>query len=85
MDSKRHQKLYAHFKTIFGEEPIFSLKLMKNVLPSNMMPIVTHVFKPMDEMPFWKPCTIGASDYLMPESEMGWGRNTNRRNEYMSL
>lgn len=36
-------------------------------------------------MPFWKLCTIGASDYLMPEREIGWGRKANRRNEYMML
>ena len=35
MESKRHQKLYEHYKTVFGEEPIFSLKLKKNVLPTN--------------------------------------------------
>ncbi len=50
-----------------------------------MKPITTLVFKPTDEMPFWKLCTIGASDYLMPEREIGWGRKANRRNEYMML
>ena len=85
MESKRHQKLYEHYKTVFGEEPIFSLKLKKNVLPTDMKPITTLVFKPTDEMPFWKLCTIGASDYLMPEREIGWGRKANRRNEYMML
>ena len=85
MESKRHQKLYEHYKTVFGEEPIFSLKLKKNVLPADMKPITTLVFKPTDEMPFWKLCTIGASDYLMPERDIGWGRQANRRNEYMML
>ena len=85
MESKRHQKLYEHYKTVFGEEPSFSLKLKKNVLPTDMKPITTLVFKPTDEMPFWKLCTIGASDYLMPEREIGWGRKANRRNEYMML
>lgn len=50
-----------------------------------MKPITTLVFKPTDEMPFWKLCTIGASDYLMPECDIGWGRKANRRNEYMML
>lgn len=85
MKSKRQQKLYDHYKTVFGEEPIFSLKLKKNVLPTDMKPITTLVFKPTDEMPFWKLCTIGASDYLMPERDIGWGRKANRRNEYMML
>jgi len=85
MKSKRQQKLYDHYKTVFGEEPIFSLKLKKNVLPKDMKPITTLVFKPTDEMPLWKLCTIGASDYLMPERDIGWGRKANRRNEYMML
>ena len=38
-----------------------------------------------EEMPFYKLCTIGASDYLMPERDIGWGRKANRRNEYMML
>ena len=83
MKSKRQQQLYDHYKTVFGEEPIFSLKLKKNVLPTDMKPITTLVFKPTDEMPFWKLCTIGASDYLMPERDIGFGRKANRRNEYM--
>lgn len=45
--------------------------------------MTTLVFKPTEEMPFWKFCTIGASDYLMPERDIGWGRKANRRNEYM--
>ena len=48
-----------------------------------MKPITTFVFKPTEEMPFWKLCTIGASDYLMPERDIGWGRKANRRNEYV--
>lgn len=80
MKSKRQRKLYEHYKTVFGEEPVFSLKLKKNVLPSDMKPITTFVFKPTDEMPFWKLCTIGASDYLMPECDIGCGRKANRRN-----
>lgn len=85
MQSKRHQKLYDHYIGIFGDEPTFSLKLKKNVLPSDMKPITTYVFKPTDEMPFWKLCTIGASDYHMPERDIGWSRKANRRNEYMML
>lgn len=83
MKSKKHQKLYDHYKEVFGQEPIFSLQLKKNVLPNDMKPITTFVFKPTEEMPFWKLCTIGASDYLMPERDIGWGRKANRRNEYV--
>lgn len=83
MESKRHQKLYEHYKSVLGQEPTFSLRLKKNVLPEGMKPITTHVFEPTDELPFWKLCTIGASDYQMPKREIGWGRKANRRNEYM--
>lgn len=83
MKSKRQQKLYEHYKSVFGGEPGFSLKLKKDVLPADMKPITTYVFEPTEEMPFWKLCTIGASDYLMPERDIGWGRKANRRNEYV--
>ena len=83
MASKRHQLLYNHYVSVLGDEPDFSLKLKKEVLPDDMKPITTFVFKPTDELPFWKLCTIGASDYEMPEREIGWGRKANRRNEYM--
>ncbi len=83
--SKRHQKLYEHYLAHFKEEPAFSLRLKKNLLPTGMKPITTLVFKPTEEMPFWKLSTIGASDYLMPERDIGWGRKANRRNEYMIL
>lgn len=85
MEGKRHKKLLEHYKTILKGEPAFSLKLKKNVLPTDMNPITTLVFRPMDDMPFWKLCTIGASDYLMPERDIGCGRKANRRNEYMML
>lgn len=71
--------------THFKENPVFSLRLKKGVLPPEMKPITTLVFKPTEEQPFWKLCTIGASDYLMPERDIGWGRKANRRNEYMML
>ncbi len=83
--SKRHQKLYEHYLAHFKEEPVLSLRLRRNVLPTDMKPITTLVFKPTEEMPFWKLCTIGASDYLMPERDIGWGRKANRRNEYMTF
>lgn len=85
MESKRHQKLLEHYKAVLGEEPAFSLKLKKNFLPNDMKPITTLVFKPTDELPFGKLCTIGTSDYLMPERDIGWGSKANRRNEYMML
>lgn len=59
--------------------------MKKNVLPNDIKPITTLVFKPTDELPFWKLCTIGASDYLMPERDIGWGSKANPRNGYMML
>ena len=83
METKRHQKLYEHYENILGQKSSFSLKLKKNVLSNEMKPVTTLVFEPTEDMPFWKLCTIGASDYLMPERNIGWGRKANRRNEYM--
>lgn len=83
MESKRHQKLHQHYENVFGQKSAFSLKLKKNVLSNDTKPISTYVFEPTKELPFWKLCTIGASDYLMPERDIGWGRKANRRNEYM--
>ena len=40
--------------SVLGDEPDFSLKLKKEVLPTDMKPITTFVFKPTDELPFWK-------------------------------
>lgn len=85
MKTKRHQKLYEHYENILGQKSSFSLKLKKNVLSNNMKPIIIYVFEPTEDMPFWKLCTIGASDYLMPERDIGWGRKANQRNEYMML
>ena len=83
MKNKTHQKLYDHYVSVFNRTPIFSLRLKKEVMPDDMKPIETFVFEPTDEMPFWKLCTIGASDYTMPERDIGWGRKANRRNEYV--
>ena len=83
--NKKHQKLYDHYINAFKQEPIFCLRLKKSVLSDEMKPINTLVFEPTQDMPFWKLCTIGASDYLMPERDIGWGRKTNHRNEYMML
>lgn len=85
MESKRHQKLLEHYKVVLKNEPVFSMNLKKNILPTGMRPITTLAFKPTEDMPFWKLYTIGASDYLMPERDIGWGRKANRRNEYMML
>ena len=83
--NKKHQKLYDHYVEAFKQEPIFCLCLKKNVLSDEMKPITTLVFEPAKDTPFWKLCTIGASDYLMPERDIGWGRKANQRNEYMML
>ena len=83
--NKKHQKLYDHYINVFKQEPIFCLRLKKNVLSNGTKPITTLVFEPTQDMPFWKLCTIGASDYLMPERDIGMWRKANQRNEYMML
>ena len=45
--------------------------------------VTTLVFRPTKKTPFWKLCTIGASDYNMPVRDIGCGRYANRRNEYI--
>ena len=85
MKNLKYQKLYAHYTSIFRQTPTFNLQLKKSILPEGLKPITTYVFRPTKKMPFWKLCTIGASDYLMPERDIGWGRKANRRNEYMML
>ena len=56
---------------ILNRNHFFCLRLKKNVLSDEMKPITTLVFEPSKDMPFWKLCTIGASDYLMPERDIG--------------
>ena len=80
--NNRNKALYEHYCKIFRNEPVFIMKL-KNNLDKEELKINTLVFAPTSELPFWKLCTIGASDYLMPKREIGFGRFANRRNEYM--
>ena len=86
---KRVTKSNKNYMTIMlrllSKSLFFCLRLKKNVLSNEMKPITTLVFEPSKDMPFWKLCTIGASDYLMPERDIGWGRKANQRNEYMML
>lgn len=42
--NKKHQKLYDHYVEAFKQEPIFCLRLKKNVLSDEMKPITTLVF-----------------------------------------
>ena len=83
--NKKHQKISDYYVENFKQEPFFCLRLKKNVLSDEMKPVTTLVFEPTEDMPFWKLCTIGASNYLMPERDIGWGRKANQRNEYMML
>ena len=78
MQKKKHQLLYEHYKTTFNQDFSFSVS-SKDTLNH----ITTLIFEPTEEMPFWKLCTIGASDYKMPKRDIGLGRKANRRNEYV--
>lgn len=83
MINSRHKKLYEHYTKYFKQTPVFSLQLKKELMQDGKGPITTFVFRPTKVLPFWKLCTIGASDYLMPERDIGSGRHANRRNEYV--
>ena len=48
--NKKHQKLYDHYINAFKQEPIFCLRLMKNVLSDETKPITTLVFKPSKDI-----------------------------------
>ena len=74
MNTKEMDKLIKHFDTYFGQsEP--------RVLHSDgMVPhIDVLVYSPNEKYPFWKLCTMGASDYKMPAPKQALGN----RNEYM--
>lgn len=82
--NKRQKIIYEHYLKIFHEEPSFSVQLKSEILlKDKLKPITTFIFCPTNELPFWKLCTIGASDYIMPKREIGYGRFANRRNEYV--
>ena len=74
MNKKEMDKLIKHFDTYFGQsEPI----VLHN---EGMQPhIDVLVYKPNEKYPFWKLCTMGASDYKMPAPMKSLGN----RNEYM--
>ena len=81
--NSRHKKLYEHYLKILRQEPSFSMQMKQGQEASGLKHVTTFVFCPTKEMPFWKLCTIGASDYMMPKRNIGCGRLANRRNEYM--
>lgn len=83
LKNKRHDKLYKHYLSIFKETPSFSMHFKPKIVTSGFKPVSTLVFKPTEDLPFWKLCTIGASDYLMPKRDIGLARLANRRNEYL--
>lgn len=80
MESKRHEKLFNHYTNVFHQKPVFEMQLKPEC---GLYGIRTLVYKPTKSNNFWKLWTIGASDYRMPEREIGLGRKANRRNEYM--
>ena len=74
MNTKEMDKLIRHFDTYFGQsEP--------TVLHSEGMNPHIDVLRypPNEKYPFWKLCTMGASDYKMPAPKQALGN----RNEYM--
>lgn len=62
----KHRKLYDHYAKVLGQEPIFCMRSKKGAMRDGMNPIVTLVFEPTKDTPFWKLCTIGAV-LLLPE------------------
>ena len=74
MNTKEMDKLMAHFDKYFKQSDCQVLH------PLAMTPhIDTLVYKPTDELPYWKLVSMGASDYRMPAKKAFLGD----RNEYM--
>jgi len=74
MNTKEMDKLIKHFDTYFGQsEPM--------VLHSDGMNphIDALLYQPNEQYPYWKLCTMGASDYKMPAPRQALGN----RNEYI--
>ena len=74
MNTKEMDKLIRHFDAYFGQsEPT----VLHN---EGMVPhIDVLVYKPNEKYPYWKLCTMGASDYKMSAPKHALGD----RNEYM--
>ena len=74
MNTKEMDKLIRHFDTYFGQsEPM----VLHN---EGLQPhIDVLLYGPNEKYPFWKLCTMGASDYKMPAPVKALGN----RNEYM--
>ena len=74
--------LLEHYNKVFKQEPEYIITMLsKPDVAKN--DIKTLVYAPSEENNFWKLCTIGTSDYEMPQREIGLGRKANRRNEYV--
>ncbi len=74
MTTKEMDKLIGHFDHYFGQSD-------PTVLHNDMLKphVDILLYKPNEKYPYWKLCTMGASDYKMPAPKQSLGN----RNEYM--
>lgn len=53
--NSRHKILYEHYLKIFHQKPNFTIQLKKEIRKRDeLKPIITYIFCPTKEMPFWK-------------------------------
>lgn len=80
MNTDAMEKLIAHFERCFGQETDTVLHSTAGTDPH----IDVLVFAPTQKYPFWKLCTMGASDCKMPKREgVRYGKTASPYNEYV--
>lgn len=80
MNTRDMEKLTKHFERCFGQKNDVVMHNGSDDKPH----IDVLVFGPTQKYPFWKLCTMGASDYLMPKrKEVRYGNTASLRNEYI--
>lgn len=66
MNYNQIKKILNHYNKFFNSETYFSFSPISQNLK---LKITILVYEPNEKFPFWKLCTIGASDYKMKKSK----------------
>lgn len=74
MNNYQKTKIIKHLHKFFHDEPTYII----SQTDKNDFPITILLFEPNKDLPFWKFCTLGASNYKMENST-----NKNLFNEYV--
>lgn len=80
MNEKTAERIKQHYEKAFGQT---NGSTLRNRMDEEMR-IDAYLFPPSPRYPFWKMCTVGASDYRMPKREgIRYGPTASLYNEYM--